>query len=172
MLTVMSPVRGESGRAAPAAARISPEEIVDALMAVMGELKSHLQTVVQPFGLPMPSAMALRMIDGAISMKELGARMHCDGSFITSIADELEERDLARREIDQKDRRIKNLVLTPKGLELRLRLQRDVYEDFSGVRALDDGEQRTLLELLRKMAATQESVPAGAATTEPATAVS
>jgi DNA-binding MarR family transcriptional regulator len=164
MLPGMSQVPGESGREAPVSARISPDEIIDALMAVMGELKSHLQTVVQPFGLPMPSAMALRMIDGAISMKELGARMHCDGSFVTSIADELEQRDLVRREIDQKDRRIKNLVLTPKGVELRSRLQHDVYEDFSGVRALDNREQQTLLDLLRKMAATQEGIPTGAAT--------
>lgn len=163
MLTAMTQVTGESGRQAPAATRVAPEEIVDALLEVMGHLKAHVQTVVQPIGLPPPSAMALRMIDGAISMKELGARIHCDGSFITSIADELEQRGLARREVDRKDRRVKNLVLTRKGSELRSRLQRDVYQDYGGVRALDDREVVTLLDLLRKMAAAPDRAPNGAA---------
>lgn len=148
---------GESGRVAPGATKVSPEEIVDALMAVMGHLKDHVQTVVQPLGLPAASAMALRLIDCPMPMKELGARLHCDGSFVTSIADELEQRDLARREVDRDDRRIKNLVLTPRGLELRSRLQQDVYRGYGGVTALDDRELHTLLELLRKMAAAQRS---------------
>ena len=61
-----------------------------------------------------------------MAMKELGRRMHCDPSFVTVIADGLEQRGLARREAHPGDRRIKNLVLTDEGTELRQRLQREL----------------------------------------------
>ena len=52
-------------------------------------------------------------------MKELGLRMGCDPSFVTTVADALEKRGLARREPSQRDRRSKNLVLTDEGVALR-----------------------------------------------------
>ena len=110
------------------------------------------------FRSPPPCAKALHLIDGSISMKELGSRIHCDGSFVTAIADTLEQRGLARREIDGSDRRIKNLVLTRKGMELRSRLTHDLFDDFPGLRGLTPRERDSLLALLRKMAAAAEQV--------------
>jgi len=126
---------------------------------LFGHVRAHVERVVQPYNLPPYCAKALNMIDGSISMKELGSRIHCDGSFVTAIADALEERGLARREIDQDDRRIKNLVLTRKGQELRSRLARDLFADVPGLRNLDTRERDALLALLHKMLASEE--PAG-----------
>src|SRR5258708_37029644 len=93
------------------------EALVDALGELFMEVREHFEQKVQAFDLPGPCAKALRIIDDSISMKELGGRIHCDASFVTAIADTLEERGLARREIDRATRRIKNLVLPGKGRE-------------------------------------------------------
>jgi DNA-binding MarR family transcriptional regulator len=147
----MGGFHGEGDRA-PQPARARPtEELFDTLAALSNQMKAHFDTVVQPFGLPAPCAKALCMIEGAASMKELGARIHCDGSFVTSIADALEERGLARREIDHEDRRIKNLVLTRKGAEVRGRLMHDLFDDLPALRNLTDSERDAFLALLRKI---------------------
>jgi MarR family transcriptional regulator, organic hydroperoxide resistance regulator len=139
------------------------EEFAGLLGEFFVHVRNHLERAVRPYDLPPPSAKALHLIDGSISMKELGSRIHCDGSFVTSIADTLEERGLARREIDRSDRRIKNLVLTRKGVELRSRLIHDLFDDFPGLGNLAPRERVTLMALLRKIvaAAGQADDPSG-----------
>jgi MarR family transcriptional regulator, organic hydroperoxide resistance regulator len=132
---------------------------MDALGELFGHMRAHFERVVQPFDLPGPCAKALRLIDGSISMKELGARIHCDASFITAIADTLEQRGLAVREIDPDDRRIKRLVLTPEGIELRSRLAHELFHDVPGIRQLDAPERESLLALLHKMVAPEKAGP-------------
>jgi DNA-binding MarR family transcriptional regulator len=143
------PATGVGEKASPAA--LQSEELISVLGQLFNHVKAHVERVVAPYDLPPPCAKALHLIDGSMSMKELGSRLACDGSFVTSIADTLEVHDLARREIDVDDRRIKNLVLTEKGMELRARLTRDMFHDFPGVRQLDAQERETLLALMRKM---------------------
>jgi MarR family transcriptional regulator, organic hydroperoxide resistance regulator len=141
---------------------LQSEELIAVLGQLFNHVKAHIERVVAPYDLPPPCAKALHLIDGSMSMKELGNRLACDGSFVTSIADTLEGHDLARREIDGEDRRIKNLVLTEKGLELRARLVRDLFsDDFPGVRQLDAHERETLLALMRKMVAGEDRAAGG-----------
>lgn len=127
------------------------EEILDALGTLMSQLKVYVHEVARSAQLSPPDVMALRHIDRTISMKELAQRLGCDPSFVTAIADALEERDLVRREIDGGDRRIKNLVLTPSGVALTSRLRREFFAGLPWVMSLDEGDRTTLLELLRKM---------------------
>jgi DNA-binding MarR family transcriptional regulator len=147
----MGMVREKEGRAKGGRRALPSEEVLDTLAELFSQFKAHFEKVVLPYDLPPYCAKALRMIDGSITMKELGSRIHCDGSFVTAIADGLEERGLARREIDQDDRRIKNLVLTPKGTELRARLAHDLFADVPGLRNLDARERESFLMLLHKM---------------------
>lgn len=120
---------------------------------LFNEMREHFERVVQPLDIPGPCAKALRLMDGAISMKELGARIHCDASFVTAIADALEERGLARREVDADDRRIKKLVLTDKGCAMREHVVERLTRDVPGVRNLSSDERASFLALLRKMVA-------------------
>lgn len=136
---------GETTHAQPAG------ELYDTLAELSNHMKAHFNRVVQPFDLPAPCAKAICLIEGSISMKELGARIHCDGSFVTGIADALEERGLVRRETDHEDRRIKNLVLTRKGIELRARLMHELFDDFPGMSNLTEPERDSFIALLRKM---------------------
>jgi len=153
---------GRAGRAAPPRGHArsrdrSGEQILDGLGELFTHLRTHFERVVQPYDLPGPCAKALRLIDGSISMKELGSRIHCDASFVTAIADTLEQRGLAVREIDPDDRRIKRLVLTPKGDELRGHLGHELFNDVPGIRHLDAAERASLLALLHKMVAREKA---------------
>src|ERR1700722_1643471 len=71
------------------------------------------QSLATEFGLTGSDAMALFKLEAPMTMKELGLKMGCDPSFITTIADALEKHGLARREPSQRDRRSKNIGLTP-----------------------------------------------------------
>ena len=96
-------------------------------------------------------------------MKELAQRMGCDASFVTAIADTLEERGFIRREPGQRDRRVKNLLLTPDGIAAKERMMAQLAAKMPWCYALDDGERACLLTLLRKMLDTHR-VPARART--------
>jgi DNA-binding MarR family transcriptional regulator len=84
-------------------------------------------------------------------MKELGQRMGCDPSFITTIADALEKHGLARREPSLRDRRSKTMVLTPEGVSVRDRICAELMSRAPWCTTLDTSERCCLLGLLRKM---------------------
>jgi DNA-binding MarR family transcriptional regulator len=130
---------------------VTSKEILDALSELFALMRTEMQKSTGLSGLPPPYAFALMKIDGSAGMKELGHELHCDPSFVTAIADGLEEQGLARREVDPADRRAKNLVLTSKGTALRSKLQREFFDDLPGIRNLDERERRAFVALLRKM---------------------
>jgi MarR family transcriptional regulator, organic hydroperoxide resistance regulator len=109
------------------------------------------QRIAIEFGLNGSDAIALVKLDAPLTMKELGQRMGCDPSFITTIADSLEKHGLARREPSLRDRRSKNIVLTPEGEAVRDRLFSELMIRAPWCTALDTGERRCLLGLMRKM---------------------
>ena len=127
------------------------QQIADTL----GELIRHAhdlgQSIATDFGLTVSDTKALFMLDAPMTMKDLGLRMGCDPSFVTSVADALERHGLARREPSPRDRRSKNLVLTPEGVKLRDRLCAELTARAPWCISLDSGERRCLLGLMRKM---------------------
>ena len=126
-------------------------ELADAFGELVEQVIGRFEALGRRFSLPAFCVKALHMLSSPMAMKELGQRFHCDPSFVTSIADMLDAHGLGRRETDTKDRRIKNLTLTPKGLELRARLEREMAAIMPWTGALDPGERECLLGLLRKM---------------------
>jgi DNA-binding MarR family transcriptional regulator len=64
----------------------------------------------------------------------------------------LEKRGLAVRESDPGDRRVKRLVLTPAGEELKLQVEQAVLARIPWRTALSTDERSCLLTLIRKMA--------------------
>jgi DNA-binding MarR family transcriptional regulator len=121
----------------------------------MGELFRHAhdmgQVIAAEFGLTVSDTKALIMLDMPMTMKDLGLRMGCDPSFVTSVADALEKHGLARREPSLRDRRSKNIVLTPEGVTLRDRLCAELSARAPWCTTLDVSERRCLLGLMRKM---------------------
>ena len=127
------------------------QQIADTL----GELIRHAhdlgQSIATDFGLTVSDTKALFMLDVPMTMKDLGLRMGCDPSFVTSIADALEKHGLARREPSQRDRRSKNLVLTPEGERLRGLMRDEISARAPWCTTLDTSERHCLLWVLRKL---------------------
>jgi DNA-binding MarR family transcriptional regulator len=126
-------------------------EILDAVAGLFGRLVAEGEAVAKSFGIPVFVIKALHMLDTPLAMKDLGRRMHCDPSFITSIADTLEKYGLAAREADPGDRRVKRLVLTPAGAELKERIENEVLSRAPWRQALSTQQRASLLALLHKM---------------------
>jgi DNA-binding MarR family transcriptional regulator len=126
-------------------------EILDAFGALVKQLAATGQSIAASFRVAPSDLLALVKLDGVVTMKELAHRMGCDASFITAVADALEKHGLAKREPSQRDRRVKNLVLTPEGLSAKERLMRELAERMPWCYALDDAERQCLLGLLNKM---------------------
>lgn len=129
-------------------------EVADCFFELIGRIIREGEALAQELGVPMPFIKALHFLDCPLAMKELGKRMHCDASFVTLVADMLEKRGLARREPHQADRRIKNVVLTEDGLDLKQRIETEITTRMPWNKALDSDERTQLLALIRKMLST------------------
>jgi DNA-binding MarR family transcriptional regulator len=136
-------------------ARDADDELNQHITDTLGELFRHAhdlgQVIAAEFGLTVSDTKALIMLETPMTMKDLGLRMGCDPSFVTSVADALEKHGLARREPSLRDRRSKHIVLTPEGVTLRDRLCAELSARAPWCTTLDASERRCLLGLMRKM---------------------
>ena len=140
-------------------------ELFDAFVEFVALLLHRGERLAERFEVPVSCMKALHRLDPVISMKDLGQQLHCDRSFVTMIADTLEIRGLATRQPNPSDRRIKNLVLTDRGLEVKASLERELKSAMPWSSALDQGEREQLLRLVRKMSGSMTAQPAATATT-------
>ena len=156
-------------------------EILDSVAGLFAQLVAEGEALAKRLGIPVFVIKALHMLDNPLAMKDLGQRMHCDPSFITSIADTLEKHGLAVREPDPADRRVKRLVLTPVGAELKARIEDEVLSRSPWRQRLSREQRASLLALIQTMcpplSATDADCPAeevskllASAVTEPAAA--
>ena len=144
------------------------EEVFDAMAEFLAGLLRRGEELADELGVPVCGLKALHRLGTPVTMKELGRQLRCDPSSVTMIADTLEERGLARREPNPGDRRVKNLVLTADGLELKRRLERALVGRMPWSHTLDVEERACLLGLLRKMSKAAGTAPAGSAGSVPA----
>jgi DNA-binding MarR family transcriptional regulator len=126
-------------------------DILDALTTLIKRAEPVWHSIAGAFGVAPPDLLAMFKLEGGLAMKDLAQRIGCDASFVTAIADNLEKRGYVHREPSQRDRRIKNLVLTPEGLAAKERLMAQLAAKMPWCYALDDEERRCFLGLLRKM---------------------
>jgi len=113
--------------------------------------KPRLMEICREFDLFPPQVMVLRTLDEPKPMREVATVLACNSSNLTGITDRLEDRDLVRRTSDPDDRRVKLLVLTEAGQELRQRVieRMDVAPDTLG--DFSDEELAQLGALLEKL---------------------
>jgi DNA-binding MarR family transcriptional regulator len=112
-----------------------------------------LGSAAAEFELAPAQAMALGelQIDQPLPMRELATRLKCDPSNITGLIDRLEARGLVERQPHPADRRVKYLVLTAAGRELRERLSARVFAAPSCVATLGERDQQKLHDLLLRV---------------------
>ena len=130
----------------------------DEAWALMGRLwhanKGRFFAAINEFELSPPQALALRHLEpgSPLPMSALAELLHCDNSNITGIVDRLEDRGLVERRPAAHDRRIKHLLVTEAGADVRSRLAERMDSAPDELERLTKAEQRQLVALLRKVA--------------------
>jgi MarR family transcriptional regulator, organic hydroperoxide resistance regulator len=122
------------------------------LQRVVFSQRPRWMAVIRSYDLVPPHWIALQTLDEPKPMGELAKQLACDSSNVTWITDRLEERGLVERQAAQHDRRVKLLVLTPKGRKLRDEIQARLAEPPPPIAELSRDDQRTLREILRRAA--------------------
>jgi DNA-binding MarR family transcriptional regulator len=110
-------------------------------------IEVHLRVRAATVGLTASQGTALCELTRPMTLRELAERMSCEPSNATFVADRLEEQGYLERHPHPDDRRAKQLVLTPKGTELRERLL-ELLSDDSPLAPLAPEEQDVLQHLL------------------------
>lgn len=123
-----------------------------------GEAHDRVHRICTELGLSPPLLKAFMHLgnlddDGALRMSELAESWGFDASYVTALADGLQERGLAERRPHPTDRRVKTIVLTPAGRATRERALQLLSEPPSAFASLSATEQRQLRDLLRKLVA-------------------
>ena len=97
-------------------------------------------------------AHALRRLDPEepLAMSALADALYCHASNVTGIVDRLESRGLVERTPGAEDRRVKTLVLTPQGADVRARVIELLSAPPAVLAALPEPDQRALRDILRR----------------------
>lgn len=91
-----------------------PGELARAFIEVANRARADFAAAVAGVGLPISSARALLVMEGRAPMRQIAEKLGCDPSYVTEIADHLEQEGLAVRATGE-DRRVKMLELTHEG---------------------------------------------------------
>ncbi|MBI5105216.1 MAG: MarR family transcriptional regulator [Solirubrobacterales bacterium] len=129
-------------------------EAWSAMRDLMMAQRGTMLAAASELDLSPPQLLALRALHPGepAPMSALAQVLRCDASNVTGIVDRLEDRGLVQRRPAPHDRRVKHLVLTERGEELRRRAAAWLDAPPPGFEALSADEQRELRDLLRKVA--------------------
>ena len=110
--------------------------------------------VLGRFGLTPNDSRALGSLDRSEgrTMRSLADEWRCDASNATWIVDRLERAGLAERRNAPKDRRVKLVVLTPKGVKTRAELREAFYTTPPELLDLPNDELEALHRALERLA--------------------
>lgn len=128
-------------------------ELVDALFTLMPLVADHVNGRLEELGMTMTDYWALRSVEGPMPMKDLAQCMDVDPSHVTLVADRLEKLGLIERQPHPTDRRVKNLVLTAKGMKTKESIPDKIWSGPNTFSTLTDKERGKLIDLLTKLIA-------------------
>jgi DNA-binding MarR family transcriptional regulator len=137
----------------PDATRSSPAQEAWSLMSRMfWELRPRMLRVAGEFGLTPPQLFALRQLDPEqpVPMRALAKALHCDSSNVTGLVDGLASQGLVERREAEHDRRVRMLVVTERGADVRDRLFEAMQEVPDPIARLSVADQRALRDILRR----------------------
>jgi DNA-binding MarR family transcriptional regulator len=119
-------------------ARINPDEaLVDEIVGLTRQTGLHMRRRMAATGLPFGQTSCLFTLakTGEIPATRLATEMGIRGPTMTGLLDTLEAAELVRRRPSPDDRRVSLLSFTPKGRRLLQKVQRDVYDEWTGLLA-------------------------------------
>ena len=114
--------------------------------------KRRFMAIASEFYLSPPQVMALRQLDPAEPkpMSELAIALRCDNSNVTGIVDRLEDRGLVERRPGERDRRVKMLMITERGAQVRAGLAARLDEPPEALADLSPEDQLALRDIMRR----------------------
>jgi DNA-binding MarR family transcriptional regulator len=114
------------------------------------EDKRRRWAILSELGISPQQSMALSTLKPgeATPMSALADAMHADNSSITGIVDRLEAAGLAERRPDERDRRVKAVILTEKGEWLRVEIDRRAGEPPPRLARLSEEDAVALRDIL------------------------
>ena len=134
------------------------------LMAKLGfHVSQRFGEAIAPLGLVPPHVGILRLVgeEPGQSQQALARKIGIPPNRLVALIDELEARELIRRERPPTDRRVFALHLTAQGEEMAEQVRElGIAHERAITAALDDDEREQLAELLRRIAE-EQGVPAG-----------
>lgn len=143
---------GPLAQGSSVAAQAGPGVELDELDVAIGRAVDALRSVflgrAARLDLSPPLVMALKHLVEPMPMREMAARLMCDASNVTGVADRLEERGLVERRVDPADRRVKLLALTERGRQVVAQLGQGFADDLPGLSRLTSKERQELIRLL------------------------
>jgi DNA-binding MarR family transcriptional regulator len=119
--------------------------------------RPHWMSVIREYDLIPPHWIALQTLEEPKPMGELAKHLSCDNSNVTWITDRLEERGLVTRTQAEHDRRVRLLVLTPKGQKLREEISARLAVPPEAIAKLSRDDQRKLRDVLSRAIANVET---------------
>jgi DNA-binding MarR family transcriptional regulator len=116
------------------------------------EDKRRRWSILSELGISPQQSMALSTLKPGESMpmSALADAMHADNSSITGIVDRLEAAGLAERRPDERDRRVKAVILTEKGEWLRVEIDRRAGEPPPRLASLPEDDAVALRDILAR----------------------
>ncbi len=114
--------------------------------------KPRRMAVFSELGLSFQQAMALMRLeaDEPLPMSALAAALQCDNSNVTGIVDRLEAAGLAERRADERDRRVKTIVLTPHGEAVKAEVRQRAGQPPPEIAGLAEEDAAMLRDVLRR----------------------
>ncbi len=125
------------------------------MQVLIGQRRNRFAQVAAETGLSFPQSFALQQLNPEgrpESMRALAQCLQVDPSAITGLVDRLEAKGLVERRPDPEDRRVKALVLTPRGKRVRSHLRRIVEEPPASLSRMDEKRLRVVRDVLAAMA--------------------
>lgn len=123
------------------------------LMGLFSSRRDALFEQLVELQLNPPHGVALMSLlhAGPTRMGDMAEAMACDASYITAVADRLEELGFAERRSSPEDRRAKQLALTAKGEKVARKLDAVFTEPPPTMAALSKADRDALARIARKL---------------------
>src|SRR3954465_4858821 len=140
--------------AATKSADHATQDLGDETWSLLQELvlsqRPRWMAVIREHDLIPPHWIALQALEEPKPMGELAKQLSCDNSNVTWLTDLLGERGLVTRPQAPHDRRVRLLVLTDEGRELRREISERLAEPPPAIAGLSRDDQRRLRAILAR----------------------
>jgi DNA-binding MarR family transcriptional regulator len=134
--------------------------ITDCLRRIIKSLQNYSQNVNSHFGITGPQLWVIKTIyqNGSLPLGELSKRMYLHPSTLTAAVDRLEKKGYVLRNRIEKDRRVINVQLTPKGIRLAKRAPKPIQgKMIYGLRKLEKYELSLIYRSVERLVEIMEA---------------